>query len=363
MKRKRLNVFSLSFLDCICCGLGAVILLFVLVNARSAIRQDAVASELKAEVDRLETAVMDGRQNLVMARNALASIDERIVTTQGLAARLIKEMSERKTELADRDKETVAAKAHANKLKSDLKAVEEELRRLKAGAKVRDDQGDRLRKFPGHGDRQYLTDLKMGGQRILILVDRSASMLDETVVGIVRRRNLADAEKTRAPKWQRVVATVDWLTTQLPVTAKFQVIGFSETAEPLIPGTRGAWLDAGSVDRLNQAVERMRRAVPGDGTSLLNAVKAIGDLKPAPDNVFLLTDGLPTMGEGKPWRQRVSGEKRLQLFRDAAGRLPPGVPVNIILYPMEGDPMAADAYWHLARTTGGAFISPSADWP
>jgi hypothetical protein len=30
---------------------------------------------------------------------------------------------------------------------------------------------------------------------------------------------------------------------------------------------------------------------------------------------------------------------------------------------MEGDPMAAAAYWNLARTTGGSFISPSKDWP
>jgi hypothetical protein len=35
MKRRRLNVFSLSFLDIITCGLGAVILLFVLINAKS----------------------------------------------------------------------------------------------------------------------------------------------------------------------------------------------------------------------------------------------------------------------------------------------------------------------------------------
>ena len=40
MKRRPLNVFSLSFIDCICCGLGAVILLFVIVNARSAVRRD-----------------------------------------------------------------------------------------------------------------------------------------------------------------------------------------------------------------------------------------------------------------------------------------------------------------------------------
>jgi len=30
---------------------------------------------------------------------------------------------------------------------------------------------------------------------------------------------------------------------------------------------------------------------------------------------------------------------------------------------MEGDPMAASAFWQLALSTNGAFIAPSEDWP
>ena len=53
-RKKRINVFSLAFLDCITCGLGAVILLFVIINAKSAARQETVTSDLKAETTRLE---------------------------------------------------------------------------------------------------------------------------------------------------------------------------------------------------------------------------------------------------------------------------------------------------------------------
>jgi len=35
----------------------------------------------------------------------------------------------------------------------------------------------------------------------------------------------------------------------------------------------------------------------------------------------------------------------------------------VILMPMEGDPSAPSAYWLAARRTGGAFMSPSKDWP
>ena len=71
MKRRKVNLFSLSFLDCICCGLGAVILLFVLVNARGAIRRNTVTRDLQAQVDRLEKEVLEGRKQLIQARNVL----------------------------------------------------------------------------------------------------------------------------------------------------------------------------------------------------------------------------------------------------------------------------------------------------
>ena len=59
----------------------------------------------------------------------------------------------------------------------------------------------------------------------------------------------------------------------------------------------------------------------------------------------------------------VTGRKRIEYFRDAISRLPKQIPINIILFPIEGDPMAAAEFWNLARITNGAFISPSRDWP
>ncbi len=363
MKRRKLNVFSLSFIDCICCGLGAIILLFVVVNAKSAHRRDAVTSDLRAQVNKLELQVLDDKKNLVESRNILSEIEDDLATTQGLSREIINILNEKKVELADRDKDTLVSKKHINKLKADLKSLEEELRRFKAGAKTQDVQGAGLRPFPGQGDRQYLTDLKMGGKRIFILMDASASMLDETVVGIIRRRNLNNDRKKSAPKWQQAVKTMNWLLSQLPPTSQFQIYIFNETASPLLEHSKGTWLDAGAIDPLNLSTESLDRLVPEKGTSLLNAIKSINEMKPTPDNIFLLTDGLPTMGSSKPWRTRVSSKKRANLFNEAISQLPKRVPVNIILYPMEGDPMAADAYWRLAKKTRGSFFCPSKNWP
>ena len=363
MKRKKLNVFSLSFLDIITCGLGAIILLFVLINAKSAAHQDTITSDYRAEVSRLEILVLDGKKNLIEARNSLEKTETDLVKVQGLSRRILTLLEKHRVELADQDKETLAAKAHVNKLKADLKSLEEEVKRLRAGAKASDELGTKLRPFPGKGDRQYLTDLKMGGRRIFILVDASASMLDETIVGIVRRRNQGIKAKLQAPKWQQTVATIDWLTTQLPPTSKFQVYSFNETAAALMPGTKGTWLSAGDVDQLNRTVAHMHKLVPENGTSLINAFKALKEMSPAPDNIFLLTDSLPTMGTKKPWRKRVSGKARLGYFDDAVKAVPPKVPVNIILYPMEGDPLAAVSFWKLAKNSRGSFFCPSKDWP
>ncbi len=362
MKRRSVNVFSLSFLDIITCGLGAIILLFVLVNAKSAAQRDSITSDFRAEVDRMEQEVLEGKKDLILARNAIEQTEANLVRTEGLSRRIIEILEPKKIELSDRQDDTLATKTHVNKLKADLKSLDEELKRLRAGAKTQDDMGTRLRKFPGHGDRQYLTDLKMGGRRIFILVDASASMLDETIVGIIRRRNLSSKEKLKSAKWQQAVATVNWLTTQLPQTSQFQIYAFNETAAPLLKGTRGTWLAAGNVDQLNQAADNIRSVVPQKGTSLLNAITAMRAMKPAPDNIFLLTDGLPTMGSSKPWRKRVTSKKRLSLFNEAIRKFP-RAPVNVILYPMEGDPLAADAFWRLAKDTRGSFLSPSKDWP
>jgi hypothetical protein len=363
MQRNKLNVFSLSFLDIVTCGLGAIILLFVLINAKSAAQRDSVTSELQAEVSALQTQVLAGQKQLLESRNALEKTLAELAATQGLSRQVIENLKEKKIELADTDKETLARQAHVKQLQADLKALEEEVKRLRAGARAQDELGSKLRPFPGQGDRQYLTDLKMGGRHIFILVDASASMLDDTIVGIIRRRNLPAKEKLSSPKWKQAVATIDWLTTQLPPTSRFQVYLFNESAGPLVPGTDGKWLDAGNIDILDQTVAAMQKVVPQKGTGLLNAVNAIAAMKPQPDNIFLLTDSLPTMGAKQPRAKRVSGKKRLSLFKEAVRNLPAQVPVNIILYPMEGDPQAADAFWRLAKNSRGSFLCPSRDWP
>lgn len=363
MKKRSVTVFSISFIDCITCGLGAMLLLFVIVNARSVASRTQITSDLRGEVDRIEKEVLEGTKQLVEARNTLEQTVEELVKTEGLSRRVIQTLTEKKTELASYEGDTLASREHINRLKADLKAKEEALKRLEGGSASQDDYGSKVRRYSGEGDRQYLTGLKMGGDRIFILLDSSASMLDDTIVGIIRRRNMSDGDKRKAAKWKHAVSSVDWLTSQLPLTGKYQVYSFNETAAPVLDGTGGKWLDNNNALQLNEVVNRLHLMVPQKGTSLINAIGALRGMSPPPDNIFLLTDGLPTMGKEKSWGKKVSGEKRLALFNEAMHMLSPQIPVNVILYHMEGDPAAASAYWRLAMTTGGSCFSPSRDWP
>jgi hypothetical protein len=197
----------------------------------------------------------------------------------------------------------------------------------------------------------------------LILVDASASMLADNVVNAIRRRNMEEAQIKASPKWQWTLRTVEWLLAQLPPSSRFQVYLFNTEAHPAIIGSEGEWLDAADSLELEQAVAGMKDFVPGGGTSLENALAAVSDFADPPDNLFLLTDGLPTQGAKPPTRYMVSGEQRRRNFIDAIKRVPRGVSINTILFPMEGDPEAAALFWQLAMTTQGAFIAPSRDWP
>ncbi len=97
MKRRSVNVFNLAFLDIITCGLGAIILLFVLVNAKSAAQRDSITSDFRAEVDRMEHDVLEGKKDSIQARNAIEQTEVALVRTQGLSRRVIQILEEKKS--------------------------------------------------------------------------------------------------------------------------------------------------------------------------------------------------------------------------------------------------------------------------
>lgn len=358
-----MNVFSLAFLDVMSCGFGAIILLFVIINADTVKRKEQLSQNLQGEVEKLEVEVTEGRKYLVELKNSVKETQEIVDQAAGLSKRVIQQVKEKKQELAEAQNDTLAKTQHVNKLKAELKALEEANKRLEGGATDAESQGDSLVHFAGEGQRQYITGLTIGGEHLVILIDSSASMLASQIVNVIRNRVLPDRDKLRTAKWQQVVRTVEWISSRIPRDSKFKIVTFNERVQSLNPDANEQWLDGGNPTHLRAAINNMRTTVPGKGTSLYHAFQYINQLSPRPDNVYLLTDGLPTQGRSKPLGNNVNARQRLNYFNAAIRELPGNVSMNVVLFPIEGDPAAASAFWELSSRTNGVFFSPASDWP
>lgn len=363
MKKRTVTPFSLAFLDIMFCGFGAVVLLVMILNGEVLKKREAKSEDLRGELSRATVSEQ-------LALEQLTQIRERVETARLLAGSLRSDIDEKASErarAASAREATLRRLAEVEReqarLKAEQDALENSTKLLKDRKPETPQTGTRKVGFSGDGQRQYLTGLKLGGKRTLILVDRSASMLDETIVNVVRRKLMSPAQKQRAPKWQRTVRSVNWLIANLSPGTQFQVYAFSTRAAPVLNGTDGRWLSADSQSDLEGTLRGLRSVVPEGGTSLHRAFRVPKLLSPRPDSIILITDGLPTQDFAAKNTRSVSSEDRLDLFRSAVRTLSGTIPVNTMLMPMEGDPLAAVSFWELAINTRGSFLTPARDWP
>ena len=363
-RRRQFSVFNLSFLDVISCGFGAVILFFMIINSQVKVRSLQASETLQNETEFLEEEIFDEQKRMVRIKNEIDKAEQEDVVIKGNVQLLLETLEKLIEEVAEYKNTTIAATDSIEQLQTEVEQLEEANKRMTAQSELeKTEPGELLREYLGEGDRQYLTELKLGGSHVLILVDASSSMLGRTYVNVIRYRNMKDEQKVKAPKWRQTVNSVDWLTTRLTEGTKFQIYTFNETAQSVVEETDGTWLEVTDGSKIRAAVNNLRGKVPQKGTSLINAFEAIQNLDPTPDNIFLLTDGLPTQGKRTPSRETmVRPEQRAKYFNQALRALPP-TPVNVLLFPMDGDPFAAEAYWSLAIRSKGSFMAPSQDWP
>jgi len=185
------------------CGFGAVVLLVLIMNTNTQKERNEIFADLRSEVVRMENEVIVGRENMVEAVNSIEASDKEIVLMQGEARQVQQSLLNIEAGLTDLDQQTIASKTHINELKSDLKGLDKTTQELSRKQQAANSQGNKVHQFAGEGNRQYLTGLKLSGKRTLILLDMSASMLDETIVNIIRLRNMKDERKRAAVKWKR----------------------------------------------------------------------------------------------------------------------------------------------------------------
>jgi hypothetical protein len=354
--RRGFSAFSLSFLDIMSCGFGAVVLLFLIIKHQTEVATQMPEYDLSVEVELIRQQIGDAETVIGRLESHSRETDLQLSAAKQRADEIkgaLKAATSRTRVSTTGNREIDALKATLRRMETDQKSVQAQIY----------EKSRNVRTFVGEGNREYLTGIQLGGRRILILLDASASMLDDTIVNIIRRRNMDDATKRRSRKWRQALATVDWITARFPAQSQYQIYTFNTDATPVLPTTRGQWLPVSDNRQLNDMVAKTKEAVPEGGSSLERAFLVMSEMNPRPDNVYLITDGLPTQGINAPRGTTVSGGERLKLFESAVTRIPRGIPINVILLEMEGDPMAPSAFWQIALYTQGAFLSPARDWP
>lgn len=132
MKRRSLEVFSLSFLDCICCGFGAIILLFVLSKAAEPRVIENTRTDLSGLLAKLEEELYEIRGETEVLNRELTAKKEQRSEAEELLARLQGDLSSLEGEFAG----SIAQADTQNKLEGELaetlQTLTEEMRRLLA---------------------------------------------------------------------------------------------------------------------------------------------------------------------------------------------------------------------------------------
>ena len=357
--RRREPGSLVAFLDVMACGLGAAILLFLIVKHHT---------EAAVEPDAAERAVAE--------TEVLAALREE---AQALSERIERAQRESEARRAQQARRVASGESGEDAARARLAGIEREIERARAkNVALR----ERVESIEPHrtvdviediqgGEEDYLLGLRVEGRRIAILIDRSASMTDERLIDIIARKVRSDADKRKGPKWRRTLRTVRWLLHRLPAGSEVAVIAFNDEAKML----RGeGWADGRDRTTLQALFDEIDRLVPTGATNLEAGLRALRLLSPEATDVYVVTDGLPTRSVSSPGllsgcsgntTGKVSGECRKLLFaaslRNAAP--PPGRKVHVILLPLEGDPEAAPAFWRWTAWAGGVLLAPARGWP
>ncbi|MBT4160164.1 MAG: VWA domain-containing protein, partial [Gammaproteobacteria bacterium] len=143
-KRREANIFSLSFLDIMSCGFGAVILIYIVINHATEATTQEVSAQVMAEVTRLEELVTNEKENLIVLRNTVKEQDDEIVTTQDMAQKLVETIRSIEAVLAALQTEGASQDQTIDSLKSELKELELEAANLEGSVGADESTGTAL---------------------------------------------------------------------------------------------------------------------------------------------------------------------------------------------------------------------------
>jgi Skp family chaperone for outer membrane proteins len=129
-RRREIEIFSLSFLDCICCAFGAIILLFVLSKFAEPVIIEDVREDLQSVIERLEEELHEIRGETTILNRELTAKKEQLSEEKKKLARLQGDLSKIKGQFAASKDNAQVQNIIEGKLARALQELTEEAKRL-----------------------------------------------------------------------------------------------------------------------------------------------------------------------------------------------------------------------------------------
>ena len=178
-QRRDIQVFILSFLDCICCGFGAIILLFVLSKFAEPVIIEEVREDLQSVIAKLQEEDHEIRGETHVLNRKLLHVKEQLSEERERLARLQGDLSNIKGEFVASGQNAAVQNTIEGKLARALQDLTEEMQRL-------------LKNRPRRVDNS-IGGIPVDSEYIIFIIDTSGSM--QSHAWRLARKKLAETLK------------------------------------------------------------------------------------------------------------------------------------------------------------------------
>jgi hypothetical protein len=221
LKRRETEIFSISFLDCITCGLGSVVLLLVLSNMRSPDIEQS-QEDLQQQLLKLQDELIDIQGQSDILNRDLKTKQVQLSDEKKRIARLQGDLSDVRGKYHSSKQEADVANQLEGRLASAQQTLTEEMKRLLG-------QGFRRKKDDAIGG------IPVDSEYIIFIIDTSGSMFNYV--------------------WPMMLKKVEETLNLYPKVKGFQVM--NDEGVYMFSGYRGKWIPDTPSQR-RTVVERLR---------------------------------------------------------------------------------------------------------
>lgn len=236
IKRRGIEEFSISFLDVICCGFGAVILLLMLTRPLEPILLENSEVDLSERIEAREQALFEIRGEI---RELLAS-DNASATDRLAAIEAIKEL--------ERQLEDTLGEAMS--LGEAEREIDEQTAELASAKQTLTDEMQRLLGLDFKRDSGLVGGIAVDSEYIIFVIDTSGSM--------------------QSAAWNQVVRKVDETLSIYPRVKGIQVM--NDMGDYMFPQYRGTWLEDGAGVR-NRIIQTLSGWAPFSNSSPVEGIR------------------------------------------------------------------------------------------